>query len=134
MTADNSSAEAEIRELEDRRYSAVVDEDFDTLESLCHSGLVYTHSRGDRDSRASYLAKLRQGYYKYQRIDHPIDEVLLVGDTAVVVGEMNAELWVDGIAKKLTNAAIAIWTKDSGSWKFLAYQPTPRAEGLVALL
>lgn len=34
MTADNGSAEAEIRELEDHRYSAEVDEDFDTLESL----------------------------------------------------------------------------------------------------
>lgn len=30
---------------------------------------------------------------------------------------MNAELRVDGTAKRLTNAAIAIWTTDSGSWK-----------------
>ncbi|VXC42772.1 conserved hypothetical protein [Arthrobacter sp. 9V] len=127
MTIENSPIEAEIRALEDRRYNAVIRGDFDTLESLFHIQLVYTHSRGDRDTLASYLTKLRQGFYKYHRIEHPIDNILLVGDTAIVVGEMNAELSVNGTAKTLTNNVIAVWTKDSGTWKLLAYQPTPRS-------
>ena len=54
---------------------------------------------------------------------------MIVGDAAVVIGQMNADLTIDGTHKTLRNSAIAVWTKDSGEWKFVAYQPTPQAPG-----
>ncbi|MBY6678029.1 nuclear transport factor 2 family protein [Rhodococcus sp. BP-332] len=123
---DIDTVKAEILDLEDRRYQAVVDGDFDTFRSLCHPDLVYTHSDGSRDSVASYLEKVESGFYVYHRIDHPTDDVLVSGDTAIVVGEMNASITANGKDKDLVNNCIAVWVRENGSWLLLAYQPTPR--------
>ena len=125
---DNATAaeKTEIESLEAQRYKAVVDGDYDTFESLCHQRLVYTHSQGDRDTLNSYLEKLRKGYYRYHRIEHPIEDIVLIGNTALVLGQMNAELTVNGTEKSLANSALSVWVKEGETWKFRAYQPTPR--------
>jgi hypothetical protein len=111
---------------EDRRYRAMQDADLTALEELCADGLSYAHSSGARDTRSEYLAKLRSGYYVYQRIDHPVERIEVVGDTAIVVGRMTAEVTVQGTPKTIDNLALAVWTRVSGTWQLLAYAPTPR--------
>lgn len=123
---DVDTVKAEILALEDRRYRAVLDGDLEAFRSYCHPALVYTHSDGTRDSVASYLEKVRSGFYVYHRIDHPTDDVLVSGDTAIVVGEMNASITANGKDKDLVNNCIAVWVRENGSWLLLAYQPTPR--------
>ncbi|MCX4703209.1 nuclear transport factor 2 family protein [Streptomyces sp. NBC_01373] len=113
-----------IRALESRRFDAIVARDFDTFAELAHPGLAYTHSNGALDTLSSYLDKCKSGFYVYHRIDHPIDAITVVGDTAVVIGEMNADLTAGGVRKELANRSLAVWTRANGAWKFLAYQPT----------
>lgn len=130
MDASESIEEARtkdlISDLERRRYKAVVDKELDVFASLCDEKFVYTHSNGARDSLESYLKKCREGYYVYHSIEHPIDDIVVVGDVAVVIGDMNAHITAAGKTKELNNAAIAVWVNVGDSWKFLAYQPTPR--------
>ena len=45
----------QIRLLESRRYRAMCEADVTTLEELLGDSLVYTHSYGGADSKASYL-------------------------------------------------------------------------------
>lgn len=116
-----------IQNLENKRYKAVLDQDFDAFESLCHAQLVYGHTGGDRDSLGSYLAKLRASTLRYHQIDHPVESIVVTGTTALVVGRMNADLTVSGTYKTLNNNALSVWTKEAGDWKFLAFQPTPLA-------
>ncbi len=110
---------------EDRRYEALLGPDLPALERLFHDRLSYAHSSGVRDTKDEYLAKIRNGYYDYARIDHPVERVAVVGDTAVVVGRMTADLTVDGTPKTIDNLALAVWTRASGRWQLLAYAPTP---------
>jgi uncharacterized protein (TIGR02246 family) len=116
----------EILGLEAERYRAVVDGEYETVLGLCHPDLVYTHSDGSRDSVESYLDKCRAGHYVYHRIDHPVEQVVVAGDTAVVVGQMNATITARGKRKELVNNSIAVWVRQDGTWRLLAYQPTPR--------
>ncbi|MFD1210758.1 nuclear transport factor 2 family protein [Arthrobacter sp. GCM10027362] len=117
---------ARILELEDERFNAVLAKDFDAFARLCHPRLSYTHSNGLRDTLESYVEQCRAGVYDYQRINHPVEEVILVGDTALVVGRMEADLQVNGRPTRLDNGSLAVWTREGGTWKFLAYQPSPR--------
>lgn len=110
---------------EDRRYRAMRDADLPALEELCAEELSYAHSSGVRDSRDEYLAKIGSGYYVYRRIDHPVERVEVVGDTAIVVGRMTADIEVQGVAKTIDNLALAVWARASGTWRLLAYAPTP---------
>ena len=109
---------------EDRRYRAMLAADLTTLEEVCAAELSYAHSSGVRDTKEQYLAKVRSGYYVYRRIDHPVERVAVLGDTAVVVGRMTADLDVDGVPKTIDNLALAVWTRAAGAWQLLAYAPT----------
>ena len=110
---------------EDRRYRAMLDADLATLDEMCADELSYAHSSGARDTKSEYLGKVRSRYYVYLRIDHPVERVAVAGDTAVVVGRMNADLLVQGAPKTLDVLALAVWTKDTGEWQLLAYASTP---------
>ena len=119
------SAEDEVRTAEDRRYEALLGPDLPTLDRLFDDRLSYAHSSGVRDTKAEYLEKIRSGYYDYARIDHPVERVDVLGDTAVVAGRMTADLAVQGTPKTIDNLALAVWTKADGGWRLIAYASTP---------
>lgn len=122
--ADSADAQ-EVLAAEDRRYQAMLDADLTTLDELCADELSYAHSNGARDTKAEYFAKIRTGYYVYHRIDHPVERVEVVGDAAIVVGRMTADLDSGGTRKKIDNLALAVWTRSVTGWRLLAYAPTP---------
>ena len=122
---NNNEIESRIRELEDQRYTAVLDGDFQAFSKLMHPSLSYAHSTGSVDTLASYLEKCEAGFYVYHRIEHPIDSITVVGDIVLVRGEMNGEITAGGAIKHLRNKALAVWINGAEGWKLLAYQPTP---------
>ncbi|MFC9266184.1 nuclear transport factor 2 family protein [Streptomyces zhihengii] len=127
MTKDSRpdpDTEASIRALEDARYAAVIAGDVDAFMTLAHPDLAYTHSNAIVDTRESYEAKLRAGFYVYHRIDHPVDRIITAGDTAVVIGEMHADLTAGGVRKQLANRSMAVWIREQDRWQLLGYQPT----------
>ena len=63
----SDAIKAEIKKLEDRRFRAMIDSDFDTLEGLLDDGLVYTHSTGQSDTHAEYIAKCKKGVSSTER-------------------------------------------------------------------
>ena len=109
---------------EDERYAAMVEADLDALDRLCADELSYGHSSGVRDTKAEYSAKVRSGYYRYLAVEHPVERVEVLGDTAIVVGRMTADLVVDGARKTIDNLALAVWTRTGTRWRLLAYAPT----------
>ena len=121
---DDSADVRAVLAAEDRRYKAMLDADLTVLDGMCADELSYAHSSGARDTKEQYLEKVRSGYYVYRRIDHPVERVAVVGDTAIVVGRMTADLLVDGTPKTIDNLALAVWTRASGAWRLLGYAPT----------
>ncbi len=124
MTTDDSTDVDAVLAAEERRYRAVVEGDLATLEQLFADELSYTHSNGSVDSKESYLEKLRTRYYTYEHVEHPVDRVSAVGDCAIVVGKMIADIHVQGTPKRLDNLALAVWTRARGDWQLLAFAPT----------
>ncbi|MPQ68425.1 MULTISPECIES: nuclear transport factor 2 family protein [Pseudomonas] len=122
---DNVSLIALISSLEQQRYQAMQQGDLEAFQRLAHNELVYVHSNGVRDTLASYLNKCRNGLYLYHRIEHVVQEVRTVGDTALVFGEMSADIVSHGVAKTLNNRTLSVWLKTAAHWQLLAYQPTP---------
>jgi Domain of unknown function (DUF4440) len=76
------SSDKEILALEDKRYTAMCGGDFATLEAMLHDELLYTHSSGLTDTKATWLASLRSGKTKYKSAACSDRKVRLAGDTA----------------------------------------------------
>jgi ketosteroid isomerase-like protein len=64
-------------------------------------------------------------HFVYQRIDAPVERLLIIGDCAVLTGTMNAEVSVGGQSRGLNNGCLAVYRRTNGQWKLMAYQPTP---------
>lgn len=126
--AHPASLEAYIRGLEHRRYRAMLDGDVAVLRELLADQLVYTHSNGDRDTKASYLSKVADGTFVYESIEHPADRMLVADGVVVVVGMMIARARWSGTLHRIHNASAAVWAWDDGRWRLLTYAPTPCAE------
>ncbi|MFE5896934.1 nuclear transport factor 2 family protein [Streptomyces sp. NPDC056488] len=129
-TTPPTDAEATIRTLEDARYAAVVAGDIEAFTALAHPALAYTHSNAAVDTLDSYREKLRTGFYVYHRIDHPVERIAVSGDTAVVIGEMHADITAGGVRKTLANRSMAVWVRENGQWLLLGYQPTVLPEAV----
>ena len=114
-----------IRELEDQRFRAMCEADAATLEKLLADTLVYTHSYGGSDSKASYLAGIRAKKWQYRKIERPKEDIQVHGDCAVVTGQVRIELLSDGKPKTLNSAYTDVWVKRGNGWQMVAWQSTP---------
>jgi hypothetical protein len=114
-----------ILALEQRRYQAMIDSDPATLERLCAAELVYTHTNTSKDDKTSLLKKLADGVLDYEWIEHPIDRVIIEGDTALVLGEVHGRVVSAGIPKDLHNLVLAVWIRRTDGWRLIAHHPTP---------
>jgi len=112
----------DIARLEDQRYAAMLDKDVATLERLLHPDLVYMHSSGVADSKASYIAGVRDRVWDYSTIARSEATVRLHGALALVFNRLKIDLSVRGVAKSLDNRALAVWVADEGAWRLIALQ------------
>jgi ketosteroid isomerase-like protein len=115
----------EIRKLEDRRYKAMCDADAKALDELLADSLVYTHSYGGADSKASYLDGIRSKKWQYRKIERPKENIQVHGDCAIVTGQVRIELLSEGKPKTLNSAYTNVWIKGAKGWQMVAWQSTP---------
>lgn len=114
-----------IRRLEDERFRAMCEGDVATLNRLLADSLVYTHSYGGADSKASYLDGIRAKKWQYRKIERPKEDIQLHGDCAVVTGQVRIELLSEGKPKTLNSAYTNVWIKGTKGWQMVAWQSTP---------
>jgi len=116
---------AEIKKLEDRRFLAMIDSDFDTLDKLLGDDLIYTHSSGQSDTRAEYIALCKKGVFKYLKIERPIENFQVYGETVVVTGHAKMDVIIEGKPKLLNSRYTDVWVKRAKGWQMVAWQSTP---------
>ena len=117
--------EKELLALEESRFAAMVARDFTRLDSLVHDQLLYTHSSGLTDSKASWLQSLRSGRVKYKSAKCSEQKVRFFGDTALITGRAQIEAEIGGEPKTLKLLFLNAWTRTPRSWQFVAWQSTP---------
>ena len=125
MSTSPDTITREIRALEDRRYQAMIEGDLATLDALLGDGLVYTHSSSVVDGKASYLEALRAKKFVYRKVERPVENIQVHGDTAVVTGEVRLDVLLEGNPRALRSRFLNVWTKGPKGWQMVAWQSTP---------
>ena len=83
--------EKEILALEDKRFGAMIARDFKALEAMVHGDLLYTHSSGVTDTKATWLQAMQSGKTKYKSVNCTDRKVRVIGDVALVTGRVAIE-------------------------------------------
>lgn len=118
--------EAQIRDLEKRRFAAMLAGDVATLEALLDDELRYTHSSGVVDSKQSYLKGVRDKVWEYKDIRTSEERIVVRGDAALVFCRLQIDLDVRGAPRKVDSQALAVWSRASGRWRLVAVHSTAR--------
>jgi hypothetical protein len=120
------SSEKEILGLEDRRFAAMIAKDFGALEPMLHEQLLYTHSSGVTDTKASWLDSMKSGKVNYNSASCSERKVRIVNDVALVNGRAHIEADIGGQPRTLRLLFLNAWAKTPQGWKLLAWQSCPQ--------
>lgn len=115
----------QILALEQRRFKAMCAGDADALDELLHRDLMYTHSSGRVDSKASYTRGIRDRHWDYQAIESSDESVSVYGGTALVHCRLRIDLKLQGVPKTIDAVALTVWIEDAGRWQVAAVHSTP---------
>lgn len=120
--------EIAIKSAEQLRCAAMLANDGAALAALLDPRLQFHHATGAVDGKDAYLAKMAAGRIQYVAIEWSEECVISLGDTAAALtGRMVTDVTVEGVAKRLNNRVITVWSRNDGAWQMVAFQSTPLA-------
>src|SRR5436190_2132794 len=105
------STEKEILALEDRRCAAMTAGDLASLEKLLHDELLYTHSSGVTDTKASWQLSMKSGKTRCKSVKCSDQQVRVFGDVALVTGRVHIEAEINGQPMTLRLMFLNAWAK-----------------------
>jgi hypothetical protein len=115
----------DILVLEERRYAAMLAADAATLERVFDDELTYTHSSGAVDTKASYIAGMRDKVWEYKTIVRENERVVVRGTCALVFCRLRMQLEVRGTPRKVDSNSLAVWIMDGPAPRLLAVHSSP---------
>lgn len=117
--------EAEVLELEDKRWAAQINEDLESLGDLLCDELRYTHSNTIVDTKASYIEAIANKTFDYRRADRSDTEVQIIGGTALVTGRADIHVVAGERDLQLSARYSVVWVDRGDRWQLLMWQSTP---------
>lgn len=101
----------------------IVKNDFALLDKVLAGDLMYSHSNGRVDTKASYIGDLKSGKSKYMKVDYTMLKVQpLDAKFAYVTAQAKFVTEYDKKGTTMTLKLLHIFRKDGGQWKMVAHQ------------
>jgi hypothetical protein len=125
MVDNNAGAVDTIRAREDALYAAMIALDYAALDDLLSDDLSYVHSTGVVESKAAYLAALRQGLYEYGAVTRRDGSTRICADCAITSGAIDMLVGATGSAKGTIRLQhVLVWAKQGTKWRLSLRQAT----------
>lgn len=111
----------EATRAEDARYAAQTSNDFVAMDKLLGADLVYIHSSGVVDSKASFLEVLRSGTTRYRSMRRREVTVRTYGCVALITGTADFEITSRGQDLALQLRFLSAWVKRPTGVQFVSW-------------
>ena len=119
--AAETSLPQKILDLETKRIAAMVAKDIPALDAMLGDDLSYTHSGGTTDTKASFLALIKERG-RYLGIDYLKTQVSAWGESTAMVRGL-AQIRLEGTPGYQV-LFLDVWGIRNGTWKMVAWQAT----------
>jgi ketosteroid isomerase-like protein len=121
------AAEHEVLAAAEERASALASGDADRLAGLLHEDFRWTTHRGETYTRSEYIQRNTAGPTVWRSQSLRRAEVVVVGDTAVLVAEVtDVVLATDHQEETFRMPMTQVWVRVAGRWTCLAGHAGPR--------
>ena len=118
----------QLTALEDERCRCIVEQNYQRLGELLSPSLIHTHTRGNVDTRESYLAFV-SGAIESLELRREGVRVLPIGDSAAVMHgkQINRARRRGHLEEVLVEAIVTqVWALEGdGQWRLAAFHATP---------
>ena len=114
----------EVLKTEMQRIQALKTNEIATLEFILADDLTYTHSNGSVQSKGQFLALLRSGEVRYEKMEHKELYVRIYDSAAVLNGLSNVTVKNKGQNIDLLLRFTMVYVKRDNHWKMVAWQST----------
>lgn len=112
----------EVKAAETEWLTGITKNDFRKLERVLADDLMYLHSSGVMDSKASYIGSLQSGKQKYASGKINDLKVRVYGTTAVINGDANFEFVTNGKPGKARLKYTHVFVKGAKGWQLVSHQ------------
>src|SRR6516162_7466898 len=96
LAAANAQTPDQIQALDREWAQACVQADIAKLEQILSDDLTYTHSSGQTQTKAEFIATVREGKTRYRSIEFQQSSVHIYENSAVTNSEVRVNLTVEG--------------------------------------
>lgn len=109
-------------DLDQKRFAAMVNRDFDFLRKVLADDLTYTHSNGKFETKAEFLTEIIDGTLRYQKMEPGDQLVRIYGKMAVITGRCEVSVKQDERVVESKLRYTEVWRKRRGKWQLVAWQ------------
>jgi ketosteroid isomerase-like protein len=112
----------DVRFADERRTAATRNADIGSLAMVLDDDVMYGHSNGVVDTKASYLEALSSGRLRYRTLDTTIDRVVEFDTTVVLHGSMTATIEAEGRTLQIEAVYLSVWRRAVDGCTMVAFQ------------
>ncbi len=118
----------EVLAIERQRFAAQVRKDIAFLNRVLGDDLIYTHSSGTVDTKASFIESIASGRLDYREATPERLDARLFGDVAVLTGMARIRVQVKDHMLALNIRFLDVYVKRPSGWQMVAWQATKLPE------
>lgn len=107
---------------EEQRTAAMLAADVDALGQILADGMVWFHSSGAKDDKASLLEQFGNGTMRCFDVKRSDFEVHIHGETAITTGMMEIDVQIGTVRKSSQSRFMAVWIQIEGNIRLAGWQ------------
>jgi ketosteroid isomerase-like protein len=122
--------EAEVDQIEDQRYAAMITGDLAAFAAILADEFIYHQPDGNVATKASYIEQVRSGPVKLTKAERYDVRIHVYGDVATAIGSTRLDLEQNGRPRQVDLRYLNVWVKRDGRWQLAArqsaFKPAPK--------
>ena len=118
------STEHDVIAADDRRFQAMLKQDWAALNAALADDLVYVHSTARVESKGEHVANLQAGKPNYRGASPRDRKVRVRGDIGLVNGVSEMHVENAGKEQRFTIRYLAVYVRQADGWQMTAWQST----------
>ncbi|RDB04516.1 nuclear transport factor 2 family protein [Runella aurantiaca] len=122
VALSQTSKETLVADIEKKRFAALVSKDYAYLNQVMGEDIIYCHSNGLIDTKASFIQSIKDGKLVYNEMTADELKVRIYDKTAVITGVCTAKVVSNGQQLNTRFRFTDVYVKRKEGWQMVTWQ------------